>query len=647
MRFRSRRQESDVHGVRGRGRASVFLDPEDAMHFLRSASLVLTALVALSNARIVVAAAPAGTTHPANPAVIDPSTTIDINQIRMFVTNTGSFAFDSNLGAAGFEFPKGSGKTAVFAGGPWLGAHLGGNLRLALSEYSSDYQPGSVVGGVPDYPSLPEYKVYKLNRVYPDVAARDAALADYTAGAVPHGGPPVSVLPDGSLDILGDQMLWSVFNAMNPSTFPPLASNTLPLGVEVQMTTFAFDRPGPLSKTIFLRYKIMNRSALNVLNDMIFGLWSDPDLGQPNDDLVGCDRSRSLGFVYNATSSDAVYGSTPPAVGYVLLRGPTPNVGGAPTGPPLGLTAFTEYFNGIDPSSADETYHLLQGLNLDGTDVVDPTTGLPTRFIFPGDPVADIGWIDSVPIDQRLMISSGPTVMAPGAEQVIDYAIVVGQGSNPLSSVSQMLCGVNGAFNFYAQGFQPPYPGTTCDDPTPTLASLVDSHAGPDGVTLTWYGADLAGRFVTLERSTANLDWSAVSSRFADGSGSIAFEDRDVTAGSRYGYRIAVRTGGADQYSGETWIDVPVEAGLALAGFRPNPSGGAVFVDFSLPSGEPASLRVFDIAGRSLVTREVGALGAGRHQVRLDGGAALKAGAYVVQISQSGRTVTRRGVIVR
>ena len=346
-------------------------------------------------------------------------------------------------------------------------------------------------------------------------------------------------------------------------------------------------------------------------------------------------------------NSDAIYSATPPAVGYVLLRGPTPNVGGAPTGPPLGLTAFTEYFNGTDPSSAPETFNLLQGLNRDGSDVVDPTTGFPTRFRFSGDPVTSVGWVDEIPVDQRLMISSGSTVMAPGAEQVIDYALVVGAGFDRLSSVTAMRCAVDGIRTFYAQGLQPPYPAAVCDDATPTLASLVDAHAEPGRVTLSWYGADVKGRFVTIERRTAQIGWSAVDSRFADGSGSIAFEDRNVTAGVRYGYRIGVRTDGADRYSAETWIEVPVEAGLSLAGFRPNPAAGDVFVEFSLPSSGPASLRIFDIAGRAVVTREVGGLGAGRHQIRLDGGAALRGGAYVMQISQGGRMVTRRGVIVR
>src|SRR5439155_17322762 len=104
--------------------------------------------------------------RPLTPAIVDNSQRIDVNRIGMFVTNTGSFAWDKTTLVAGLEFPRGSGKTAVFAAGPWIGAMVGGETRVALSEYSDEYGPGSMIGGAPDDPSRPEYKVYKLNRVY-------------------------------------------------------------------------------------------------------------------------------------------------------------------------------------------------------------------------------------------------------------------------------------------------------------------------------------------------------------------------------------------------------------------------------------------------------------------------------------------------
>src|SRR2546422_1371551 len=95
--------------------------------------------------------------HAARPSrprisVVDNSQRIDVNNISMFVTNTGSFAWDKvDPGQpAGLEFPKGTGKTAVFAAGLWLGAKVGGGVRVAISEYSDEYGPGSALGGVPE-----------------------------------------------------------------------------------------------------------------------------------------------------------------------------------------------------------------------------------------------------------------------------------------------------------------------------------------------------------------------------------------------------------------------------------------------------------------------------------------------------------------
>src|SRR6185436_4429418 len=127
---------------------------------------------------------------PAKTAIIDNSQRVDINNVSMVVTNTGSFAYDKETGSSGLEFPKGTGKTAVFAAGLWIGGQVGGATRIAVAEYSDEYGPGAMLpSGAPDDYQKPEYKVYKLNRVYVDTAERDAALADYEAGAETHGAP--------------------------------------------------------------------------------------------------------------------------------------------------------------------------------------------------------------------------------------------------------------------------------------------------------------------------------------------------------------------------------------------------------------------------------------------------------------------------
>ncbi len=388
--------------------------------------------------------------------LIDASKRIDINQISMVVTNTGSFAYDVLNGSAGLEYPKGTGKTAVFAAGLWLGALVNGQVRVAVSEYSDEYGPGAMVGGVADDPTQPKYKVYKLNRIYDDLSLRDADLLDYRIGAVPHGAPSVTVLGDGTLSIPGDQMLWCVFNDADPSKHTNGLGATAPLGVEIQLTAFAFTQtapPGPADRTVFLRYKILNKDS-NTLQDLHVGMWSDPDLGGFTDDLVGCDPSRHMGYVYNSDSVDELYGEAPPALGIDMLRGPV-GAGGAA----LGMTAFSRYVSGAGPSNASGVLNELRGLEPGGTPVIDPTTGLPTPFWVPGDPATGFGWLDASPSDRRMLISSGPVTLLPGESQQVDYAIVVGQGPNRLSSILELLCDDDAIQALYDRSFAPPLPG--------------------------------------------------------------------------------------------------------------------------------------------------------------------------------------------
>ena len=61
----------------------------------------------------------------------------------------------------------------------------------------------------------------------------------------------------------------------------------------------------------------------NTLDSSYVSVWSDPDNGGAGDDLVGVDTSLSLGYCYNATNNDNVYGNRPPAVGYDFFQGPT------------------------------------------------------------------------------------------------------------------------------------------------------------------------------------------------------------------------------------------------------------------------------------------------------------------------------------
>src|SRR5262245_33396185 len=369
--------------------------------------------------------------RPVSVQIEDMAQVMDVNNLKMNLTNFGAFAYDiANINAEhGLFFPKGTAKGVVFASGLWLGATVGGTPRVTVSEYDAEYEPGSAAGGVPEPFDPAPVKVYKLLRTYQNASQRNAALADYNAGAVPRGAPPVIVQPDGSLLINGDQMDWCVYNDLDPLAHdqPPGGSN--PLQVEVQQTTWAFNQAPPLGNTEILQFKIVNRGS-NSLNDMYVGIWSDPDVGGSIDDLVACDTTLSLGYAYNSNHLDAQYGAAQPAVGYDLLQGPFSSAAGHL----LPMTAFYTYVPGFDPVNATQSSRALHGLDLAGNPILAPG-GAPTHFMLSGDPVGNTGWISTIGADRIMLMSSGPFTMAPGSSQTVTLAIIAAQGANRLASV--------------------------------------------------------------------------------------------------------------------------------------------------------------------------------------------------------------------
>jgi hypothetical protein len=185
------------------------------------------------------------------------------------------------------------------------------------------------------------------------------------------------------------------------------------------------------------------------------------------------------------------------------------------------------------------------------------------------------------------------------------------------------------------------------DGPTATLISLTSIEALPDRVTLVWHRGEGTLSDVTIQRHRAGEDWTIVGRVSFDGSGRLAFEDTNVSPATRYAYRLSWIESATEQFSAETWVDVPAALALALEGALPNPAVGALNVAFTLPRSGRASLELLDIAGRQLAEREVGDLGAGRHLVRLNESRRTPPGVYWLRLTQSDRSLVKRAVVIR
>jgi len=87
-------------------------------------------------------------------------------------------------------------------------------------------------------------------------------------------------------------------------------------------------------------------------------------------------------------------------------------------------------------------------------------------------------------------------------------------------------------------------------------------------------------------------------------------------------------------------------AAFALHGASPNPARGALRVSFTLPDDRPARLEVWDVAGRRVAARDVGALGTGAHHVEIHG-VHLPPGVYLLRLFRADAALQRRVAIIR
>ena len=184
------------------------------------------------------------------------------------------------------------------------------------------------------------------------------------------------------------------------------------------------------------------------------------------------------------------------------------------------------------------------------------------------------------------------------------------------------------------------------DATTSTLLSLVSAKAEPGFVRVTWQAGEERDLTAMVYRRTNEDVWTAVGAIATDGMGRMVYEDSSVLAGVQYGYRLGIVREGVEEFLGEAWVAVPKVPEFALAGLRPNPAQGSLSVAFSLPDGSSARLELLDLAGRSVIIRDVGALGRGAHVIEMGRGQTVAPGVYFLRLSGPNGSLTTRAVVV-
>lgn len=126
----------------------------------------------------------------------------------------------------------------------------------------------------------------------------------------------------------------------------------------------------------------------------------------------------------------------------------------------LGMYSFAKYINAgtadvKGPETAQEAYNYMIGLNGLGNEIINPITGLVTRYANISDPGTGEGWIDGItdaPADRRMLMNAGPFTMdvwvdengdglaqvgEPGVQEVVAVYMIV-QGTDALNSATRL-----------------------------------------------------------------------------------------------------------------------------------------------------------------------------------------------------------------
>jgi len=427
---------------------------------------------------------------------------MDINNVRARLLNGGDVWWDLSKGSYIVpKVPEGSSKkpvSAIYAGAVWVGGYdPNRNLHLMAQAYRrpsmNDCWPGPLTPNTgettaEDCLNWDQFfvvlgkSIRDQQKIYKEVKdTRDLTLAEIPEDVLYYPargnkyfsskyGFELPFLPQGLglfyeepgspsdngiyepekgdfpiIDIRGcnepvfpDQMYFWVYND-NGGGAIHTNSNGEPIRMEVQVQAFAFNTGDEINDMTFQRYKLINR-APQELEDCYFAMWIDPDLGCYTDDYIGCDRERSLMYIYNIDPSDGsngcncdqgvnTYCTDIPLLGVDYFRGPLDEFGNE-----LGMSSFMYYNNGsvgnhpaatTDPGTAIEYYRYLTGHWRDGTPLTkggsgyNPSSQDTTRYAVSDAPNNQAGWsMCSASLgegDRRTLQATGPMKLLPGA----------------------------------------------------------------------------------------------------------------------------------------------------------------------------------------------------------------------------------------
>lgn len=302
---------------------------------------------------------------------------LDVNDVNLNIYSNGELWGDSldnpnwDWENGAYEWPKGGGVNALFAGHIWVGGLRSDSvLVMAAQRYrkvGNDFYPGPLDSlGNYDMNWYAQFdRVFKMRQsdiwMARNNGVYNANILNWPGKGNPNNNTPmIDLAPfedvnndgiynpyDGDYPLIkGDEALWTVFNDVADSSY---ASGGDPVGIEVQLMVYAYVAPGVINSTVYYDYAITKKSPGDLYESSI-GLFVDVRLGNPLDEFVACHSSSNIGIGYNGDAYDEDffepyydwegYGSAPPAIAVKFVQTPLDSNGNE-----LGMSGF-KYFVG-------------------------------------------------------------------------------------------------------------------------------------------------------------------------------------------------------------------------------------------------------------------------------------------------------------
>jgi hypothetical protein len=414
-------------------------------------------------------------------------------------------------------------------------------------------------------------------------AMRDENQVPNRDFSVSGGGDLVISTPGGQ----ADQQGFALYNDLGAP---------VPIGVEVEQHTYSW-ASDPTNDFVIFRYVVTNVGGGTVGNVYI-GMFMDWDVATSAADNSDYDYGNDLGYATGAAGGV-------PYAGIASLS----------DRPPGGYASL---------SNANEVYppHCTED---------DKWSWISSGF----------GNTSNSNEDLSLVMSDGPFTLAPGASQVVGFALLGGDDLADLQANAQA-----------AQGMW---------EIVPVELASFEAVPGAGSVLLTWATAserDTYGFNVFRSSSTAGGRFR-INEEIIAGSGTsstlrnYSFTDYDVAAGATYYYWLEeVSLTGETALYGPLSASVPAWPQVALLDQpSPNPVDRAATIRYGLRDEAPVSVALYDLSGKLVRTLVSGVVASGDHQISWDGtdwlGRPLAGGVYMCRLDTPGASASARVVVLR